>query len=63
MTSSVESDLPFTSCSGRRLRRNEQIQRHNPLYRQVSVTSSASDDEHCISAYSEPVLVRMRVLI
>jgi len=46
---------------GRRLRRNEHMQRpslHNPLYRQVSVTSSASDDEHCISAYSESVLVR-----
>ena len=56
----VPRPLPFF-CSGRRLRRNEHMQRpslHNPLYRQVSVTSSASDDEHCISAYSESVLVR-----
>jgi len=40
---------------GHHVRRNEQILKHHPLYRQVSVTSSASDEEHCISAYSDPL--------
>ena len=62
----IKSEHILTSyifCRGHHVRRNEQILKHHPLYRQVSVTSSASDEEHCISAYSDPLEVHLYICI